>query len=45
MHELNDFATIIEELILILRKSNYINTTKRQNSTKIKQGNTLAQVA
>ena len=46
MRELKDFATIIEELIiLILRENEYIFSTKRQNSTKIKQDNALASVA
>lgn len=30
MYEFKDFATIIEELILILRESKHIFTTKRQ---------------
>ena len=42
MHELKDFATIIEELILILREGKYRFITKRQNITKIKHDNTLA---
>ena len=37
IHELKDFATIIEELILILREGKYKFTTKRQNIPKIKQ--------
>ena len=41
IHELKDFAIMIEELILILRERKYIFTTKRQKITKIKQGNTL----
>ena len=40
--ELKDFATTIEELLLVLREHKYILTTKRQSSTKIKQDNTFA---
>ena len=42
--QLNDFVTIIEELILILRECKYIFTTKRQNIIKIKQDSTVAWV-
>ena len=42
IHELKDFSIIAEELILILRERKYMFTTKRQNSTKIKQDNNLA---
>ena len=42
MHELKYFATIIEELLLILRESKYTITNKRYYSTNIKQDNTLA---
>ena len=40
MHELNNFTTVIEDLLLIMRE--YIFITKRPNITKIKQDKTLA---